>query len=184
MTNRSEVVSVHVSGGSEDESNPGLNIIGGVQPRGLRESIPGISGIPDGSTEVEWFIDMVEDGPDVSELIGESMGMSCISRSFSMSVLNISGICGISDMVADGSDAVVMLPGSIPRSGPHSRMLSGRHCTLPLPLAKILSTQDGKAPVSIYRANMTSESSCVQSFRRTFIASRSTARSVASSSSF
>ena len=45
MTNKGEVVLVHFSGGSEDMLKPGLNIMGGMQPRGPRESIPGMSGI-------------------------------------------------------------------------------------------------------------------------------------------
>lgn len=184
MTNKGDVVLVQDSGGSDDILNPGLNIMGGMQPRGFREPIPGISGIPDDAGEVEWSIDMVEDGRDVAELIGDSMGMSCISRRFNMSMLGISDICGISEMVADAPGAVVMFAGSIPSPGPDSRTLSGRHCTLPWPLAKILSTHDGKAPVLIYRANTTSESSCVQSFRRTFVAFRSAARSAASLSLF
>lgn len=173
---------MQVSGGSDDILNPGLNIMGGIQPRGLKESIPGISGIPEDAGEVEWSIDMVADGRDVTGFTGDSMGMSCISRPFNMSMLGISDICCISEVVADVPSAVVVFFGSIPSPGPDSRALFGRHCTFPWPLAKILSTHDGKAPVFIYRANTTSESSCVQSFRRTFVAFRSAARSAASSS--
>ena len=98
---------MQLSGGSEDISNPGLNIIGGIQPRGLRESIPPISGI---SEAVGWLVDMV----------GDERLMSCISlcsNEFTGSML---------DMVAD-----VEASGSIPSPGPDFRMLSGRHCTLP-----------------------------------------------------
>lgn len=46
MTRKGEVVLVQFSGGSDDMLKPGLNIMGGMQPRGLRESIPGMSGMP------------------------------------------------------------------------------------------------------------------------------------------
>lgn len=179
MTNKGELVLVQVSGGSDDILNPGLNTIGGMQPRGPKGSIPGISGNPDEAAV--WSIDMVEDGWVVSELTVVSLVMSCISLRFIMSRLDKLDRCGISGMVVDCPVAVVMFSGSIPSPGPDLRMLSGRHCTLPWPLAKILSTHDGKAPVLIYRANMTSESSCVQSFRRMFVASRSAARSAVTS---
>jgi len=45
IVNNSDVVLVHDSGGRELILNPGLNIIGGMQPRGDNESIPG--DIPD-----------------------------------------------------------------------------------------------------------------------------------------
>lgn len=38
----------------------------------------------------------------------------------------------------------------------------GRHSTLPCPLAKMLSTQFGNAPVLKYRDQTASDSSCVQ----------------------
>lgn len=171
---------MQVSGGSDDILNPGLNSIGGMQPRGLRESIPGISGECDG--EAGWPIDIADDGWVLSELIDICMVMSCISLRSMLGMPGMSDIDGISGMVVDCPSVVVGSSGSIPSPGPDSRMLSGRHCTLPWPLAKMLSTHDGKAPVSRYRANITSESSCVQSFRRIFAASRSAARSAATSS--
>jgi hypothetical protein len=61
-------------------------------------------------------MDIVEDGPGVSELMDESMGMSCISRCFIISMLDISDICGISETVADVQGAVVMFSGSIHRA--------------------------------------------------------------------
>ena len=45
IVNNSDVVFVQNSGGRELILNPGLNIIGGMQPRGVNEFIPG--GIPD-----------------------------------------------------------------------------------------------------------------------------------------
>lgn len=72
-------------------------------------------------------MDIVEDQSGISELMDESMGMSCISRRFIISVLDISDICGISEAVADGLDVVVMSSGSIPSTGPVSRTLPGRH---------------------------------------------------------
>lgn len=184
MVNNGEVVFLQVSGGSEDILKPGLNIIGGMQPRGLREFIPGISGISDEVGEVEWSIDMVEDDPDVAELMGVSMVMSCTSLRFIMSMPGMLDMSDILDVAVDRPGTAAEFVGSIPSPGPASRTLWGRHWTLPLPLAKILSTQAGKAPVLRYRANTTSESSCVQSFRRMFVASRSASWSAAASPRF
>lgn len=44
------------------------------------------------------------------------------------------------------------IPISSPRPTPAWRMDSGRHCTLPYPFARMLSTQNGKAPVLKYWA--------------------------------
>jgi len=186
MVNNDEVVLVQVSGGREEMLKPGLNIIGGIQPRGPRESIPGIPGIPGIPEEVgtEWSIDMVEDDRTAAELIGVSMVMLCISCRLTISMPGMLDISGISDLVVDCLGAAVGSVGSMPSPGPASRTLWGRQSTLPIPLAKTVSTQDGKAPVSKYRANTTSESSCVQSFRRIFVASRSASSRVATSSPF
>lgn len=168
---------VQVSGGSEDMLNPGLNIMGGMQPRGPRESMPDIPDECDVAAGLS--IDIVDDGWDSSELIEGPMVMSCISLRFNMSMLgmsDISDIDGMSGMAVDCSTVVLDCSGSIPSPGPDSRMLSGKHSTLPWPLAKMLSTHDGNAPVFRYLANITSESSCVQSFRSMFVDSRSAAR--------
>lgn len=178
MVNNDEVVLVQVSGGREEMLKPGLNIIGGIQPRGPRESIPGIPGIPE-EVGAEWSIDMVDDGRTAAELICVSMSMLCISCRLTISMPGMLDIAGISDLVVDCSGATVGSVGSMPSPVAASRTLWGRQSTLPMPLAKTVSTQDGKAPVSKYRANTTSESSCVQSFRRIFVASRSASNRVA-----
>jgi hypothetical protein len=108
MTSKGEVVFVQVSGGSDDTLNPGLNIMGGVQPRGLSEFIPGISGTPEDAGKVEWSIDMMSDGCNVTGLTGESMVMSCISRPFNMSILDISDMYRISEVLADAPSALVL----------------------------------------------------------------------------
>lgn len=149
MVSKGEVVLVQVSAGSADISNPGLNIIGGIQPRGLRLPIPGMSGIVDDAAG--WFTDVEGAAGFVSELACPSIDVSCICL--------WSSICGAIAMDVDRPAAEVRVADSTPRPGPDSRMASGRHCTLPWPLARMLSTHDGNAPVLLYRENMASESS-------------------------
>ncbi|EKG15346.1 hypothetical protein MPH_07474 [Macrophomina phaseolina MS6] len=63
--------------------------------------------------------------------------------------------------------------GSMPSPAPAARMYSGRHRTLPYPLARRLSTQLGNAPVVRYSLKMSSETRWYQSDRRIGTASRS-----------
>ena len=128
------------------------------------------------------------DNPTLAILTDISIVISCMSRAlktFMVGIPDMLGISvGISDAVARGTEAVAWSSGCIPSPGPAWRTASGRHWTLPRPLARTLSTHDGKAPVLRYRANMTSESSCVQSFSKIFVACRSASRRAAFSLSF
>ena len=183
MTSNGELVLVQVSGGNEDMLKPGLNIIGGMQPRGPRAPIFGIPGDSDIVGIAEWASTDFE-GNSLRTLLMDVAIMSCMSLPFKTFILCIPDICGISDAADRDTEAVTGLSGSIPSPAPAFSTSSGRHLTLPRPLASILSTQDGNAPVLMYRAKMTSESSCVQSFKRMFVACRSASRRAAFSLSF
>lgn len=130
MSNNGELVLVQVSGGNDDMLKPGLNSIGGKQPRGLR-TFMGASGDPEDVGAADWSVDMGGDEPDatVAMVVGAPPMLWCIPLAF---------IPGAEDW----------LSGVMPSPGPAWRMLSGRHWTLPRPLASTLSTHDGKAPVS------------------------------------
>lgn len=77
-------------------------------------------------------------------------------------LLAIVGIC-ITDVaiVAVGLWCVALTSSVRPNPGPASSIYFGRHSTLPRLLARILSTQLGKAPVSRYRLKIVSDRSCV-----------------------
>lgn len=86
--------------------------------------------------------------------------------------------------VPDIAIVVVVVGESSKNPPPSLRNASGRHCTLPFPLANKLSTHKGNAPVVLYRAKMTSERSCVQSFSMRLAACFSASRRAALSASF
>jgi len=82
------------------------------------------------------------------------MGMCEVALDVDMIVLLVASLCvaGVADAtvspetIPDISD----IPASSPRSTPAWRIDLGRHWTFPCPLAKILSTQKGNAPVLKY----------------------------------
>lgn len=172
--NSSEEVLVHVSGGIELASKPGLNIIGGLQPRGPKV----ICGIPDMALIVELPVttDSVEDeAPVIIEVIAEDIelmsdivvpadGAAVWSDLFRMLIdmvfVPIGGIdvAPITIGTVSGSCGSLAIVDWRPSPGPAWRILSGKHWTLPFPFAKRLSTHWGNAPVLKYSSYISSES--------------------------
>ena len=117
------------------------------------------------------------DGDSVITLfIDISVIMPCIFRALICFMFALSDILGIS-IVVDSEMAVSFgAPGVMARPAAACKTSSGRQRTRPRPLASILSTHDGNAPVLMYLAKIVSESSCVQSLSSTFAACRSASR--------
>ena len=136
--------------------------IGGIQDSGC-----------DASTTLLWsmkpivgpFIDILginDAGPsdlrikvfDEEPLIGSFVGISGNALTIDTfgSFVDIPCIGGVDNIVVVPVSIpdIADIPVSSPRPTPACRMDSGRHSTFPWPLARILSTQNGNAPVSKY----------------------------------
>lgn len=182
MVNNSEVVFVQVSGGRELLLKPGLNIDGGVQPRGLSDvlgsDMPDMPDMPD-MLDMPDILDILDipdilDMPDIGAIDRETADV-IREDATAAEVLDVSAkvVVGIDMSIAmlespaairfDIPDIVIEpmfieVPPTVvddessPSIGPALRMWSGRHWTLPRPLASRLSTQFGNAPVSKYCA--------------------------------
>lgn len=92
--------------------------------------------------------------PDEEPLIGSFADISGIALVIDIfeSFVDIPGIAGVDNVVVllVTIPDIPELPVSSPRPTPACRMDSGRHSTFPRPFARILSTQNGNAPVSKY----------------------------------
>ena len=119
-------------------------------------------------------VDMVDSDGLVVLIGGMDIWLWGLSPAESSILLAIDGICITEVVIVALWSWWVALTSSVrPNPGPASSIYLGRHSTLPRPLARILSTQLGKAPVSKYRLKIVSDRSCVQSFRRIDTASLS-----------
>lgn len=161
------MVSTQVSGARSLTLNPGLNIAGGVHPRGPRAvSMPGmlmsdISIVFDMSIDClfrcrgAFAVDMCINGivMDISSDIVVDIS-SDIVMSFPIILMRLMsgdaaaeeamGKWVLDDCLDDEDDVIDMEPVSselIHKLVPQSRRFWGRHCTFPLPFASKLSTQ-------------------------------------------
>jgi hypothetical protein len=157
IVNRADVVFVHVSIGRELLLKPGLNIIGGVQPRGVNEVIAG--DMPDtlAILDVPDIPDMLDmgDGVTAAPFACEEVDVEVIVISLAIVLIIMSDMAVVD--LHPIPDILAWELGLSPRPAPAWRMYWGRHCTRPSPFASMLSTQFGNAPVSKYCAYIVSE---------------------------
>lgn len=109
---------MQVSGGNADTLKPGLNIIGGMQPRGFKTFIVGIPGEPGAVVIAEWELVVPVNNLVIAVLMDMSIVMSCMSGPLMRSVVGIPDTLGISDAAGRGIEAVACSSGSIPSPGP------------------------------------------------------------------
>jgi hypothetical protein len=179
IVSKGAMVSVQVSGGRSLALKPGLNIVGGVQPRGPRDmfmldiSIICLFCCRVGCAVELGAADMVI---DITSVVDDSSAISSIKA---MSIdaaddavdnstvpeggINIdilpSGAIDIGTVSEDAFDVDVESKDSMDieiessdpkhKSGPQSKIACGKHCTLPKPLASRLFTQCGYTPVRL-----------------------------------
>lgn len=105
IVNKGDVEFVHVSGGRELLLKPGLNIIGGLQPRGVNEVIAGdMLGIPD----MLGMPDMgIVDEVRVISFEGDEVGVGAIIMSSAIDIVTIldpsmRDLLSIPDMLIEG----------------------------------------------------------------------------------
>ena len=146
IVNNGLVVLVQVSGGRLLALNPGRKFITGVQPRGVR-----------GTFDMEDTIDAmaVEEAIVVSEVVEDDIEVIIdMSRAI---ILFIVMELEVSILVDSVIPMELFSSEPSPNPVPACRMYSGRQVTLPCPFAMRLSTQNGNAPVSMYRPYIVSD---------------------------
>lgn len=179
IVSKGAAVSVQVSRGRSLESKPGLNIVGGIQPRGPRDiSVLDIFIICLFRCRIGCAVgvdgaDIVIDISSVADALSVMEPIDVISIDAPEDALDDSAVSGGDmDIGAESEDAIdidvvsedsmdIELESSDPKHkfGPQSRTACGKHCTLPMPLASRLSTQCGNTPVRLYSRKTISETS-------------------------
>lgn len=189
IVSKGAMVSVQVSGGRSLALKPGLNIVGGIQPRGPRDMsmldmsiiclfccrigcavelgsadiVVDISSVVDDSSAIPsvkvMSIGAAEDDLDNSAVSEGGMNIDILS-SGAIDIGTVSENAIDVDVVSEDS-MDIELESSDPKHklGPQSRTACGKHCTLPKPLASRLFTQCGNTPVRLYSRKTVSETS-------------------------
>lgn len=186
IVSKGAMVLVQVSGGRSLALKPGLNIVGGVQPRGPRGMsmldmsitcllccrigcavelgsadiiVDILSVVNDSSVIKAMSIDAAEDDLDNSAVSEGGVNTDILSSgAFDIGTVSENAI----DVDVVSEDAMdIELESSDPKHklGPQSRTACGKHCTLPKPLASRLFTHCGNTPVRLYSRKTVSETS-------------------------